>query len=87
VEAILVNTNVQVHNVSFFKRARVGNPVANALVDGSATAPGEVVIIQRRRVCLLADGVFMHDSVDFLGGDTWLDSAVAGVDGSSCDTA
>ena len=47
---ILVHTHIQIHYIAFFERARVGYSMTNALIDRSATASRELVVVQRRRV-------------------------------------
>ena len=40
-------------------------------VDGRAAALGEPLVIERGRVCVLADDVLVHDAINLICGDAW----------------
>ena len=66
--SVLIDTHIQVDNVSILEWSRVRDAVADDLIDGSAETPGIVVIVQWRGVRIVLYYELMHHSIDLLSG-------------------
>eukprot|EP00354_Favella_ehrenbergii_P006286 CAMPEP_0170458422 /NCGR_PEP_ID=MMETSP0123-20130129/5394_1 /TAXON_ID=182087 /ORGANISM="Favella ehrenbergii, Strain Fehren 1" /LENGTH=97 /DNA_ID=CAMNT_0010722559 /DNA_START=470 /DNA_END=763 /DNA_ORIENTATION=+ len=86
-EPIVVRCHVEIDNIAFLEGARVGNSVANDLINGSAATAGEVVVVSGRRVGSLPNDILVHNSIDLLGCDAGADGSVARVESLTRDTA
>ena len=79
VQAIAVDGNVEVDDITVLKRALVRDTVANDLVNAGADTLGEVVVVEWRRVGVALHAFLVDDGVNLLGGHTGLDSGSASV--------
>ena len=79
VQAIAVDGNVEVDDITVLKRALVRDTVANDLVNAGADTLGEVVVVEWRRVGVALHALLVDDGVNLLGGHTGLDSGSASV--------
>jgi hypothetical protein len=73
---VLIHTHIQIHYISFFKRARIGYPMTNALVNRCATTSWKFVVVQWRWISIVRDDVFVNYPVDLFRCHTWLNSSV-----------
>lgn len=67
-EPILVNRDVEVHDVALFKWSCIWNAVANDFVDTRAAGSREVVVVQRRGVSVLTDNEVMNCLIYLFSG-------------------
>mmetsp|Transcript_116618 Transcript_116618/g.341335 ORF Transcript_116618/g.341335 Transcript_116618/m.341335 type:complete len:334 (+) Transcript_116618:3-1004(+) len=70
VEALVINTDVQVHNVAFFDGPAIGDAVANHLVRRHAQRLREAAIIQRTGIQLPLLASFPHHPIDLVTCDS-----------------
>jgi len=78
-----IGCHIKVHNVAFLQGSRVGNSVANDLIDGSAAGSGECVVVQRRGVAAVRDNEFVNNFVNFLSSDSGCNNRVSSIEGLS----
>ena len=69
-EAIFVYSYVQVDDISVLKRPIIRNSVTNYLIDGGTERLGELVIVVRRRICIVFDDEIMYDLVNMVCSDS-----------------
>ncbi len=69
VHAVDVGGDVDVDDVAVLDHRRVGDAVADDLVQRRAAGLRETLVAQRRRVGAVVDHVLVGDAVEFVGGD------------------
>ena len=71
-EPILVNRDVEVHDIALFKWSCIWNAVTNYFVDTRAAGSREVVVVQWRGVSVLTDNEVMNCLIYLFSGHTRL---------------
>src|SRR5699024_7672628 len=70
VHAVKVGGDVDVDDVTLAEHGRVGDAVADHLVDAGTQRLGETAVLQRRWVGAVVEQVAVSDRVELVGGDT-----------------
>ena len=73
VHAVDVGGDVDVDDVAVLDHGRVGDAVADDLVERRAAGLREALVAQRRRVGAVVDHVLVRDAVELVGGDAGRD--------------
>jgi len=71
VHAIVIDGDVDVDNVAALERPRVGNPVADHLVDARAAGFGKRVVVEGGRITVAVDACLMDNAVDLCQSGTY----------------
>jgi len=74
-----VTCDVEVDDVALFEFAIVWDAVADDFVDGCAAGFREAVVIEGGRVGAALETFFMNNDIDFISGDTRLNSTTCGI--------
>ena len=77
VHAVDVGGDVDVDDVAVLDHGRVGDAVADDLVERGAARLRESLVAQRRRVGAVVDHVLVGDAVEFVGGHAGRDGLAA----------
>jgi hypothetical protein len=51
--SILVGRHIQINYITLLKRSGVRNTMADHFIDGGAATTGEIVVIERGRICFI----------------------------------
>jgi hypothetical protein len=87
VVAVLVDGDVDVHDVAVLQRSQVGNAVADNLVHRRADTLGEAMIVQRGRIGSSLDRSLVDDAIELVTGDADLHRSAREVQHFTTDTA
>ena len=71
VEPVLVETHVDVDDVSFLQGAGVGDSVADDLIDRCAATSGEKVVVEGGRIGVVGDDELVNLPVNLLSRHSW----------------
>jgi hypothetical protein len=82
-ESFLIDCHIQIYYVSGLERAAIRYPMAYNLIDARAQGFGELVIVIRRRICLMFDNEVMHLGIYLISGDPRLDQRVSEIESFS----
>jgi len=79
VESILVDSDIQIDEISVPQGAHIRDTVADDLVDRGATRLFESIVVQGRRVAATLDCCIVNDAVDLVRRNANLDSRYSNV--------